>query len=277
MKKVLLSSVVLLSVVAASNVALAADGDHGGEYTSQGAITFTPNEGQTDPEDPNKPGEPVIPEIDPNFPGGPNPGTNGPLSIDFASSFYFGKQEITTTHKTYDTNIQEYVKKIWDKEKGEWVEDPAGTLTEGPNYVQVTDNRGTEAGWTLKVKQAKQFTSKENHVLKGATVAFKEGHVVTDSSSAAPTPVKEFTLNFDEGEASAESIVMEAKSGKGAGTYLNNFGTWNDTKETPGEFKGSAKKSVQLNVPGTTTKYAERYDTDFVWTLSDVVSTTPEV
>jgi hypothetical protein len=26
-------------------------------------------------------------------------------------------------------------------------------VKEGPNYVQVTDNRGTEAGWSLKVKQ----------------------------------------------------------------------------------------------------------------------------
>lgn len=278
MKKVLLSSVVLLSVVAAANVAAAADG---GVYTSQGAITFTPSTGKTDPEDPNKPGEPVGPEIDPEeWPEGPKEppvGTDGPLSIDFASFFYFGEQEITTQSKVYDTGVQKYVKKVNDK--GEWVEDPEAKATEGPNYVQVTDNRGTEAGWTLKVKQDKQFTSKNNHVLSGATVGFKNGHVVTASKSAKPTSTGIFTLDFDgtnEG-GSAESIVMEAKAGQGGGTYLNNFGTWNDTEATPGIFEGTAKKSVQLSVPGSTTKYAERYTTDFVWTLSDVVSTTPEV
>ena len=35
------------------------------------------------------------------------------------------------------------------------------------NYVQVTDNRGTEAGWSLKVKQEGQFKSTSGKELTG--------------------------------------------------------------------------------------------------------------
>ena len=44
---------------------------------------------------------------------------------------------------------------------------------EGPNYVQVTDNRGTEAGWSLKVKQEGQFKSTSGKELTGAAITFK--------------------------------------------------------------------------------------------------------
>ena len=52
-----------------------------------------PNTETTDPVDPLDPEQPVTP-VDPTNPDGkPNPGTNGPLSIDFASSLVFGEQK----------------------------------------------------------------------------------------------------------------------------------------------------------------------------------------
>lgn len=61
-------------------------------YTSNGAITFEPDTDPTKPVNPTNPDEKVEPE-DPTDPTGPKPGTAGPLSIDYASSFQFGAQK----------------------------------------------------------------------------------------------------------------------------------------------------------------------------------------
>ena len=69
-------------------------------YTSNGAITFEPDTDPTKPVNPTNPDEKVEPE-DPTDPTGPKPGTAGPLSIDYASSFQFGAQKITSDTKDY--------------------------------------------------------------------------------------------------------------------------------------------------------------------------------
>ncbi|GAF13689.1 extracellular protein [Bacillus sp. JCM 19045] len=57
------------------------------DYRSNGSVEFVPNTDITPPVDPENPDpeNPVTP-IDPTDPEGPNPGTQGPLSIDYASS-----------------------------------------------------------------------------------------------------------------------------------------------------------------------------------------------
>ena len=64
-------------------------------YHSNGQIVFEPNTEPTDPISPTDPDpENPIKPVDPTTPDGkPEPGTNGPLSIDFASSLYFGTQK----------------------------------------------------------------------------------------------------------------------------------------------------------------------------------------
>ena len=54
-------------------------------YRSNGAVDFIPNTDPTNPVNPENPDpdKPVTP-VDPTDPDGPNPGTNGPLSIDYA-------------------------------------------------------------------------------------------------------------------------------------------------------------------------------------------------
>ena len=52
---------------------------------------------------------------------------------------------------------------------------------------------------------------------------------------------------------------MAAKAGQGAGTYLNNWGTDATT----------GANSIELSVPGSTTKYAKKYSTTFTWVLTD--------
>lgn len=78
--------IVILSSIILPITAVAA------EYTSNGAIIFETDNDLTKPVDPTDPEKPVDP-VDPTDPMGPNPGTAGPLSIDFASSFQFGNQK----------------------------------------------------------------------------------------------------------------------------------------------------------------------------------------
>ena len=108
------------------------------EYRSNGLVEFIPNVDPTEPVDPENPDpeKPVKP-IDPTDPEGPNPGTQGPLSIDYASSFDFGKNRISNKDQVY------FAKSTAISRKSK----------ETPNFVQISDNRGTNSGWSLTVTQ----------------------------------------------------------------------------------------------------------------------------
>lgn len=234
-----LSATILLSLGLSASTVFAVDG---GAYDSNGQIKFIPDTIPTNPVDPTNPTNPITP-VDPTNPIGPNPGTSGPLSIDYASSFDFGVQKITSNTKKYNVAAQKFT-------------DKNGVEKEGPNFVQVTDNRGLEAGWSLTVKQNAQFTSTTGKVLTGARITLKNGVVVTASESAKPTGYKPIVLTTD----GSEAKVMSAKAKQGAGTYLLSWGTNATTGRT----------SVELEVPGSTTKYAEVYKTTLTWVLTDV-------
>ncbi|MGM0258655.1 hypothetical protein IGK73_000490 [Enterococcus sp. AZ102] len=254
MKKYMLAGL-MLSAMLLPAVALAEE--TGAVYTSNGAVTFTANTDPTKPVDPLNPENPITPTDPTNpdengNPGEVTPGTAGPLSIDFASSLQFGEQKITSTTETYYAATQKYTTKD-------------GTATEGPNYVQVTDNRGTEKGWVLKVKQNGQFKNTDGKELVGAKITLNQGNVVTNSSSTKPVgkEIIELTPASDTPDSEnygAESIVMNAEKGGGAGTYLH---AWGSDAET-------AAKSIALEVPGSTTKYATQYTTTFTWILSEI-------
>ena len=117
--------IVILSSIILPITAVAA------EYTSNGAIIFETDNDLTKPVDPTDPEKPVDP-VDPTDPMGPNPGTAGPLSIDFASSFQFGNQKITSETMDYYAKLQEFTSSL-----------------AGPNYVQVTDKRGLKKAGLL--------------------------------------------------------------------------------------------------------------------------------
>lgn len=236
-----LTTAILAGITMAPAMTLAADG---GEYGSNGVITFEPNTDPTNPVDPLDPTKPVKP-VDPNDPNGPEPGTAGPLSIDYASSLDFGKQKITSQDNVYKAKAQVY-------------RDEEGTEKVGPNYVQVTDNRGTEEGWTLQVQQNGQFETDEGEnskELTGAQIVFKNGNVVTGSASEKPTGEAKITANPN-GDL---QNVMSAKSKQGSGTYLLDWGT----------DAATGADSIELSIPGSTTKYAQKYSTTFTWVLTD--------
>ncbi|MFB7159676.1 WxL domain-containing protein [Lysinibacillus sp. NPDC056232] len=251
-----ITALVTGSVLAGSVSAFAEEGGEAGKiekiYKSNAVIQFSPTgEGggeTTDPEEPIDPTDPTNPPVDPTDPtnpetGKPDPGTGGPLGIDFASSLRFGEQKITSTTQTYKVKPQEFT----DRE-------------DGPNYVQVTDNRGlVKGGWVLTLAQDGQFKTEAGEELTGAAISFDNGHVVTVSESENPDSFGTFTLGFDEAGKGVAQNLMVAGAEQGAGTFAFVFGD-ND----------SAASSITLTVPGKTKKIADNYATKLNWTLSDV-------
>jgi hypothetical protein len=235
MKKIVFTAGILIFSSVFLETAVAA------EYTSNGAVTFEADDSITKPVDPTDPEKPVEP-IDPTDPDGPNPGTAGPLSIDFASSFQFGNQKITSETMDYYANLQEF-----------------SSGSRGPNYVQVTDKRGTQEGWSLSVVQNGQFKTAENDVLEGASLSISSGKAtsVTDMLYA-PTVTEAHTFVPD-----SEVNLVNAPEGKGMGTWIYKFGA----DETEGA------TAVKLNVPGRSVKLAKEYRTTLTWKLKNVPET----
>ncbi len=225
-------------------------------YRSNGIVEFVPNEDGAeivDPENPD-PENPVDP-VDPTDPNGPNPGTSGPLSIDFASSLDFGKNKISTKDEVYYAEPQYFI----NAETGEIDEEMVR-----PAYVQVTDNRGTNAGWILTVKEETQLRNENtlNQELIGAEIKFTNAKVVSNGNTEPPD-VHDITLVPGE-----TSIAMAAAEDTGAGTWINRFGTV-DEMEVDGEVV-QKNTSITLSVPGSIPKDAVGYRTELTWTLTDV-------
>lgn len=222
-------------------------------YGTKGEVTFVQS---TDPEfpvyplDPN-PEKPVQP-IDPNNPNGPGidiPGTQGPLSIDFASTIQFGEQEISTKKETYFAEPQYY----------HTGENPTA------NYVQVTDKRGSQGGWRLSVEQRTDFTNQStnavNKTIVGAELSFKAGEGKILSSGLGSKPIgKNITLTG----AGSTAAVVAAEAEKGLGLWTITFGEL-ETINTKLKNTG-----VELMVPGKAQTDAAKYTTDLVWKLENV-------
>lgn len=232
--------------------------------TSTAKVEFKPSTQVTPPVDPEgeKPNIPIFP-WDPTDPEGkPKPGTSGPLSIDFASSFDFGANEISNNDETYYARSQLIVS-------------PDGNKVEArPNYVQVTDNRGTSEGWTLSVKQQGQLKADvktPNKELTGAYIKLSAPKVRSNSNSVSPTPTKELILNPSE----SENIVLSALLDEGSGTWTNAWGEpelATETAEDGSEHDVSITKAVELFIPGETPKDAAVYKSILTWVLSDLPS-----
>lgn len=248
------SSLIVLSgahVFAADDIAA---GPITANRTTDAQVKFVEDSTKTEPLDPINPDpdKPIKPADSLNLDKAYEEGTgsNGPLSLDYASVLNFGEQKISVKNEVYHASPQ-----LLFKEDGKTID----TENKRPNYAQLTDKRGGEKGWTLSVKQNGQFKSaKNNKELTGAEISFKNGHIVSMSSSKEPSTVKsEFKLNPD-GNGAVEN-VMAASTGEGFGTWTYLFGDL----DTMGN-------SIELSVPGATAKEADTYKTSLTWTMSDV-------
>lgn len=217
-----------------------------GSKVSNGVISFEEDNSVTPPVNPEKPEKPVEP-VDPTDPEKPiEPGTPGPLSIDFASHFNFGTHKISVKDETYYADEQGY-------KDG----------TKGPNYVQITDKRGTAAGWSLSVTQKDQFKAGENE-LKGSALTLADqglNSVVADEYKPTITAPSQMLTP------GAKVEVIKANKNQGMGSWLLYFGKTSEDAV----IEGNGAKSVSLFVPASAIKLKDMaYKTELNWELSDV-------
>ncbi|MDK1732135.1 WxL domain-containing protein [Dellaglioa algida] len=164
---------------------------------------------------------------------------SGVTTIDFASSLNFNMAKIDTTAKKSYAKAQRMA---------------TGIST--PNYVQVSNFSGTENGWMLEAKQSRQFESQNSHkILTGAYVSFSQGDLASISTDKKPGFYKkDFDLSVG-----ANKVVVAANGDEGFGTWVYRFGN-EDTK-------GS---SIALNIPRETSKMADVYHSEIMWSLNSV-------
>lgn len=176
--------------------------------------------------------DPVAP-VDPTDPNKPNPevpgtGNTGPLTIDLVSSIDFGEQEIKEKEAIYNAK------------------------TEHP-YVQVTDRRGTGAGWTLKASIDEFSNEDKTKILKGAELSLKNGSIKSISGNVSEKP-----LGYDVNLNKDMQVIMQAGTDQGMGTWLDVFsGTKDDNA------------NVQLKVPAGSAKAKQNYSSVIRWELTD--------
>lgn len=195
---------------------------------------------------PESPLDPINPDIivEPQEPS--TPGTSGPLSIDVATNFNFEIGKVTTESIIYDA----YPTKVKNQ---------VGTIVDRPHYVQVTDKRGGQKGWTLSITQAHQFRTADGHELTGSELKITNIETIGLPGTLAASPsynAKEIVLHPQK---MTNIPVVGAQINEGGGTWIARFGNM----KTMGA-------SIQLLVYGTSIQEADTYTTSLIWSLSSI-------
>ncbi|WP_086312957.1 hypothetical protein A5821_000529 [Enterococcus sp. 7F3_DIV0205] len=206
---------------------------------SEGEIYYTENTEVTPLLDSSHPGESI--KIISSIPV--QPGTPGPLSVDFAPHVVFGEHDGSQKNDIYYAKLTR-IKRLAD-----------GSEEEVPNFLQLTDNRGKKSGWRLTVKQNGQLRNGA-HLLKGAEITLKNIRLFSPNDGAKPIVTESVRLEPEGGEATEVSKSTETS---GKGTWIIMFG----------KDKEESKTSIQVSVPGTIEKKKGNYTTSLTWELID--------
>lgn len=232
----LLATVSILGITLLSG-SLQAHAVDGGTYKSNADVEYIKNNGGVDPVDPTDPTKP----IDPTDPV--DPGTAGPLSIDYMSNIHFGQQEISGDDKVYYATLVDFT-------------DDTGATVQRQNFIQVTDNRGSNVGWHLVVKQDQQLSNGSGQELAGAQLTLANGTMVGKTPGVdAPIANQQVTITPD----GSASDVIDAQAHQGMGTWVDLFGQDNT----------AGANSISLSVPGKSEKYEGVYTGQLTWVLTD--------
>lgn len=218
-KELLIASLVSCVVLTSGGIQVLAEDVKGA--TTSGTVKLISPTGEVTPLDPE---ETVTPE------DGKETGNEGPLSIDYVPNFLFGEVEISGSTLTLPD------------------------LNTNP-LVQVTDNRGSGAGWTLKLS-ATPFINNEDETkqLTGTTLSI--GGITPEAvdetnTSTAPTPSAQ---TYGVSDTSAKTLL---RAGADAG-----MGSWK------GKFKTSdGANSVSLTIPAG--NKVGSYTSTITWSLAN--------
>ncbi|WP_207696039.1 hypothetical protein DOK67_0000597 [Enterococcus sp. DIV0212c] len=224
MKKVnLLTVAALLSIsLIGSTISFAEENEGGGDQPEASKKAESQIKVGIEPGDDKVPTDPIDPE-DPENPGEGGTGQIGNLTIDMITNLDFGTFKLTSKETTVTPN----------KDK-----------TKNP-MTQVTDKRGTGAGWTLDVAMS-EFKSKDKKTLKGAKLTIPKGELKTNNVDKAFAPE-----NFEVSVNDEAQTIMTAAKDKGLGTWANSY----------------SKEETKLTIPAG--NFAGEYGSTLTWTLSN--------
>lgn len=223
MKKFILLGALVLGIFTFSNTQVVNAEE---ESTSTGAtITFTgDNTDPTNPVDPTDPDEP-----------GTEPGTGmeGPLSLDYVPQMAFGSQKITGNVETYD-------------------------LTDLKPYIQVTDKRGTGAGWKVSVSLT-SFENTDASKSFDGVITFKNAATATTTGNSSVSPTASDPVTVTSGS-SEQKLVGTTANNQGMGTWV--------TRWFPTGSQATTNDSVQLTV-NTANVSTDSYKANLNWIISN--------
>ncbi|MBP1039455.1 WxL domain-containing protein [Vagococcus sp. BWB3-3] len=209
---------------------------------SKADIEFLENDGPTNPKDPLEPKEDEDwePEDEDEITG-----NKGPLSIDYISNLHFGKVKMSGNVSSF------FAENTVNKD----------TVTKRPNFVQVSDHRGSGAGWTLTVQQDTPFAVADGSAkIEATTLSLLNGYVNSVNNTGVDVrPVASQSIVIKPGAGAVKVSGAAGDGTKGMGSWTTAFG---DTDE-----KGL--ESVKLTIPANTKINKAAYSTTLSWTLTD--------
>lgn len=209
-----------------------------GEWASKTVIVEAIQD--MDPKDPLQPDN----TIDPDNP--PDLGVNrGIISIDFISQFNFGSVPIRSSRTSYSAQPQQLNNAEGDTFGGK-----------RPNFIQVTDRRAENSGWTLSARLGEDgFVSNDGHKLRGVELSLNNIDMVTTGSNDSMRP------HYWESRAlnTGRQTLANAEVNQGGGTWIQRYGD----QETMAD-------SVVLEVPSGAVPQATAYTATIHWELSFV-------
>ncbi len=192
--------------------------------------------------------------------------SKGDLRIDYASRVSFGKVTLKDGEKKLPALAESF--KASDQKRGQ--------------FVQITDQRSASNGWTLQVKQTKQFETKakgnqKSHLLNGAYLSFDKAWANSGGESGNPSVTRD-TLGIHSFNTTYE--VAKATKGNGVGIWSVAFGassknessqpaTLTERVNSAGE-KELVNSAITLNIPKETTILPGEYKTELIWIIGSL-------
>lgn len=258
LKAAMLVSVASIACLSFNNLGASAD-TLPSTGKSQADVSFTSNGGSTNPVDPDNP----------DNPGGGGTGNNGPLSLDAVPTYLnFG----THTQPNVDTAYTLLSKDASQESLATANDDKTQNVTTSGKkngndiiYTQVSDSRGTDAGWQLKA-QLSDITASDGQVLTNASVVLSGG---TPQYLTGEANQQSWVTAADANQATvATPIVLNA----GASSTTDVATATAGSKVGDGQGMGVNQQywninNVQLHVKGGHAA-AKNYSGNIVWTLN---------